>query len=75
MMELKALVTEKHPFDNRGESFFSINFLENFDYQNFDARIKINGFLVEFSSTEVRLSFEIAIDEIKLGVAEKTHFE
>ena len=44
-------------------------------YQDFDAKINFNGFSIEASSTRVRFSLEILIDELKPGVAEKIQFE
>ena len=45
------------------------------DYQDSDAKININGFSIGCSSTGLRLSFEILIDELKDRFAEKVHFE
>jgi len=45
------------------------------DYQDFEARININGFSIESFSTRVSLSIENLIDELKPGVAEKNQFE
>ena len=63
------------PFWYSRWTFLINNFLEFLDYQDFDARMKISGFSIESSSTRVRLSYEILIDELKPGVAEKIEFE
>ena len=75
MKEIKSVVTEKHPFGYSRSIILINNFLEVLDYQDFDARININGFSVKSSSTGVRLSLQILIDELKPGFAEKIQFE
>ena len=40
-------------------------------YQDFVAKINVNGFSIESASTGVKVSYEILIDELKPGVAEK----
>ena len=74
MMQIKTVVTEKHLFGDRG-SFFSNNFLEKLDYQDFDAKIKIKTFSIGSYFPRVGLSNEISIYEIKRGVAEKIQFD
>ena len=49
--------------------------MEILDYQVFDARIKMNGFSREPSSTRVGFLFEFSFDELKPGVDEKIQFE
>ena len=49
----------------------SNNFLEKLDNQDFETRINIDGFSIESSSTEVKLSFEGWIDENKLELLTK----
>ena len=70
MKEIETVVTQKHHFDNRDQSFQEI-----LDYQDFDANININGFSAESSFTGVWLSFEILVDKLKPGVAENNQFE
>ena len=54
---------------------FKNNFLENLDYQHFDAGNNIKGFSIESASTRVWFSIVISIDELKPVVAEKSQFE
>ena len=49
---------------------FNNKFREILDYRNFDARIRINNFSIESSSTRVKDPIETLIDEIKPIVAE-----
>ena len=51
------------------------HFLVPLDYQVFEAGIKKNDFSNEFTSTIVKLSIEIFIEEITLAVTEKCEFE
>ena len=59
------------PFRWSRRYIFHNNFPEDLDSQNFEAWIKINGFLIESYSAGVRFSIEILVDELKPGVAEK----
>ena len=45
------------------------------DYQDFDVRIKINGFSIEDSFTGVRFSFETFLEEIMPIVREIYDFQ
>ena len=54
---------------------FSSNFVEFLDYQDFDARISVNGFSIESSSTTSRLLIENLIHELKPGFDEKIQFQ
>ena len=71
MEEIKPVFVEKHHSEKRDEYLFNNNFLKIFDYQGFVANIKIIGFSIENSSTGVKLSFDILIDDLKPVVAEK----
>ena len=76
MLEIKTVVKEKHRFDNRHESFLKENFLEILDYQDFDTRININGFLHSNPFLqEWDLLLGSLIDELKPVVAEKIQSE
>ena len=46
-----------------------------FNSQDFDERIKTNGFSIELCSTGVKFSFEISNNELKPVVVEKNLFE
>ena len=43
---------------------FENSFLEVLDYQDFDARISIQGISIETSTTEVGLSIEFSLEEL-----------
>ena len=47
--ETKPVVTDKHHFGNRDESFLRNNFLEILDYQDFDENVNIKSFSVSSS--------------------------
>ena len=71
MIEIKPVVTEKHHFDNRDESFLittSWNFL-TIKNSNIDA------FPFESASKGIISSFEFLIDDFKPVVAEESQFE
>ena len=63
------------PFRLSRRIIFSNNFLEFLDKQDFDAKINFNSFLIKPSSTWVKLSIEILIDELKPVVVEKIQSE
>ena len=63
MKEVKTVVTDKHHFDNRDESFFSLNF-RKFSTTNILMQGAISTvFRVEHSSTRIGLSIENLLEE------------
>ena len=75
MKEIKPVVTEKHHFDIRDQSFSVTTFLESLEYQDSDARININEFSIAPSSTESRLQNDILLEGINPVVIEKNEVE
>ena len=54
---------------------FSINILQILDYQDFDARIKVNSFKNIPSSTGAQLLTDVLLDELKPEVEEEKEIE
>ena len=65
----------KLPFRLSKRIIFNENFLETLDYQDFEAKIKINGFSIDFSSRGIRLSINFFLEEIEPLVIEEDEIE
>ena len=72
--EVKLVVTENIEFVDWQKSVL-IGILECSDYQDFDAKIKINDFVVEYPSECVKFSIETSMIEMIAVVTEKIEFE
>ena len=72
--ELKPVVTEKHHFDNRDESFVITTFWNSWTF-NISKRRSISTVLQSDLPLQVEFSIEILIEELKPGVAEKIQIE
>ena len=66
---------ENYEFKYLDESTLEAFFFLDFSSHNFHARIKINGFFIESSPTNVKLSITIFMEEIKPVVKEEHEFE
>ena len=69
MTEIKPVAMEKHEFEYRDEPLSLFEFSYTYDS---NARIKIKDFLIECSSTEIRLSIRTLM-EIEAAVSEKSY--
>ena len=69
MEEIKSVVLVKYEFEYRGKLKLK-GFHEFSEYQDSDAKQKINKFLVEYSSARAVFLITILIEEIELLVAE-----
>ena len=75
MKEIKTVVTDKHHFDNRDESFFSLNF-RKISTTNILMQGAISTvFPVEHSSTRIGLSIEKLLEEFHSVVIAKYDIE
>ena len=75
LKELKPIVTEKHCFDNRNESFLLNKFLQTLDYQDFIGGIKFIGLVNKTPTPGKGLSIDVLLEDIKPVVQEKIEFE
>ena len=75
MKEIKTVVTDKHHFDNRDESFFPLNF-RKISTTNILMQGAISTvFPVEHSSTRIGLSIEKLLEEFHSVVIAKYDIE
>ena len=67
--EIKAVLVEKYGFENGDNQYQWLN-LESSDYQYSNAKVKLNDFQIEVSSTNLELSTDSVMDAIKHVVEE-----
>ena len=74
MKEIKFVVTDKHEYEYQNISL-KLTLFVSLDYQDSDARTKVNNLPINFSSTNLEFSMEILMEEIEPVVTEKHDFE
>ena len=74
MRKIEPVITEKHHFDKRGDTFFN-KFLEVLDYQHFDSMTKIIGFQINLCFIGLGFSIETLLEENKPEAKEESLIE